>query len=321
MAQCKPPSKTTAYALAAVLAFAAPSAGYAATPDDPWEIANRSFYVAYEAMDHLFFGPVARGYKAVVPYAARKGLRNLINNLKEPGIAANDLLQAHPTRSGRTVARFVINSTVGVGGLFDAAYNVGLTHHDNGFGATAGRYGVQPGPYLFIPFTGPTNVRDFLGTIADILTDPLAWAPFQHGEVIYARAVIDGLDIRANADAQLKTIDDESTDSYASLRSLYEQNRAAQIQEAKTGVPGSAEPQLDNFDDPGAATPVAPAPPGTPPPGPGTPGAPSPAPMPSAALDRMMGGMTDAMLARPLTPLAVNARSGALAPVEPPKDG
>jgi phospholipid-binding lipoprotein MlaA len=318
MGQCRSPFKHTAYALVAVLAFAAPSAGYAASPDDPWEPANRGFYVAYQTMDHWFIGPVARGYKTVLPVQVRKGLRNLINNLKEPGIALNDLLQAHPTRSGRTVARFVVNSTVGVGGLFDAAYNIGLKHHDNGFGTTAGRYGILPGPYIFFPLIGPTNIRDLLGYIADMATDPLAWAPFQKGEVVYARAIVDGLDQRAEADDQLKAIEDMSTDPYASLRSLYEQNRAGQIAEAITGVPGSAEPQLDDFDDPGAA-PVSPAPPGTPPAGPGTPGA--PAPSPAAALDHMMDGMMADMLAKPLAPMAVNARSGVLAPVESPQAG
>ena len=306
------PSKPTAYALIALLAISTPISAYAATPDDPWEPANRSFYFVHNFLDHLFFGPVARGYKAVLPYPIRKGLRNLINNLKEPGIAFNDLLQAHPTRAGRTAARFIVNSSVGIGGLMDAAYNIGLEHHDNGFGTTAGRYGIQPGPYIFVPFYGPTNIRDLLGAIADTATDPLAWAPFQNGEVIYARAVIDGLDQRANADEQLKAIEDMSTDPYASLRSLYEQNRAGQIEEAVTGVPGSAEPQLDNFDDPGAAAPAPGADPTKPPAVPSE-------PRPGAALENRM---IDAMLAKPLTVVRPDARkAGALAAVEPPTAG
>ena len=318
MGLCRTPSKPTVYALVAVLTLSAPAAALAASPDDPWESANRSFYFVHTFLDHLFFGPVARGYKSVVPFPLRKGLRNLINNLREPGIAFNDLLQAHPTRAGKTAARFIINSTVGVAGLMDAAYNVGLEHHENGFGATAGRYGVGPGPYLFIPFVGPTNIRDVVGQILDTATDPLAWAPLQDGVVIYSRGVIDGVDQRAEADDQLTAIDSMSTDPYASLRSLYEQNRAVQIQEAVNGVPGSAEPKLDSFDDPAAPAPTA---------DPSKPAAAPAAPRPGAALENKM---IDAMLARPLrvVPASVlngiaptSRGSGALVLVESPAAG
>jgi phospholipid-binding lipoprotein MlaA len=184
----------------------------------------------------------------------------------------------------------VINSTVGVGGLMDIAYNAGLPHHDNGFGTTAARYGMKPGPYLFIPFIGPTNFRDILGQAADMATDPLGWQPFRDGQVIYARAIVDGLDQRAEADVELKAIDDMSADPYASLRSLYEQNRAVQVQEAITGVPGSATPSFDELEDPGAS-PAAPAPAAPP-----QPPAASPPVQPTAAIDRAV----DAMLGRPL---------------------
>jgi phospholipid-binding lipoprotein MlaA len=269
--------------------FVAPTMGHAATPDDPLEGFNRGLYTIHRGLDHWIFGPAARAYETVLPQPVRKGLHNLINNLKEPGIAFNDLLQAHPTRAGKTTARFLINSTAGIGGLMDIAYNAGLPHHDNGFGTTAARYGIQPGPYLFIPFVGPTNFRDILGQAADIATDPLGYQPFRDGQVIYARAIIDGLDQRAEADAQLKAIDDMSADPYASLRSLYEQNRAVQVQEAITGVPGSATPSFDELQDPGTGS--APAPDPSADPAPAAPDA-----SPSAAIDSAV----DAMLGRPL---------------------
>jgi phospholipid-binding lipoprotein MlaA len=291
MGSCRAPFKPTACALAAAMFLVAPATGRAATPDDPLEPFNRSMYVVHQTLDHWIFRPAAVAYATVIPQPLRKGLRNLINNLKEPGIAFNDLLQAHPTRAGKTTARFVINSTVGLGGLMDIAYNAGLPFHENGFGATAGRWGMTPGPYLFIPFIGPKNFRDALGDLADIATDPLGWQPFRNGQVIYARTIIDGLDERAQADAQLKAIDDMSADPYASLRSLYEQNRALQIQEAITGMPGSASPSFDDLQDPTAA-PAAPAPapaPAQPPPAATT-------PSPNAAIDRQV----DEMLGRPL---------------------
>src|SRR6201996_7626445 len=285
MGSCRAPFKPTVGALAAALLFAAPATGHAATPDDPLEGFNRGLYAIPRGLDHWIFGPAAHVYKTVLPQPLRKGLRNVITNLKEPGIAFNDLLQVHPTRAGKTAARFVINSTVGLGGLMDIAYNAGLQHHDNGFGTTAARYGITPGPYLFIPFVGPTNFRDLLGQAGDIATDPLGWRPFSNGQVIYARAIIDGLDMRAEADDQLKAIDDMSADPYASLRSLFEQTRAVQIQEAITGVPGSASPTFDDLQDPGAGpAPATPAP--SPAPAPTPHPAAAPQAQPSAAIDQ-----------------------------------
>jgi phospholipid-binding lipoprotein MlaA len=313
MGQCRTPS--TAYALVVALAFSAPGVGRAATPDDPWESANRGFYVVHTVLDQYIFGPAARVYAYVLPQPVRKALRNVITNLKEPGIAINDMLQAHPTRSGRTVARFIVNSTAGLAGLMDVAYNLGLQHHDNGFGTTMGRYGVQPGPYLFIPLFGPTNIRDLVGSVADAGTDPLLWAPSPDPWVLYGRTIIGGLDERAEADAQLKAIDDMSTDPYASLRSLYEQNRAGEIQTAVTGGTAAPEPILNDFDDPGAGpAPVSPAPPAKP--------APETQPAsPTAALDPLVDRLVADMLARPLAPVAMNARTGVPAPVQTPPSG
>jgi phospholipid-binding lipoprotein MlaA len=317
MGSCRTPYRPTACALIAALLLAAPARALAATPDDPWESFNRGLYAIHQGLDHVVFGPAARAYTAVLPKPLRKGLRNLINNLKEPGIAFNDLLQAHPTRAGKTTARFLVNSSVGVGGLFDMAFNMGLPHHDNGFGTTAARYSIQPGPYLFIPFIGPSNIRDLLGQIADTVTDPLGWQPFRDGQVIYARAIIDGLDQRAEADAQLQAIDNMSTDPYASLRSLYEQNRAGQVQDAIAGAQGAAEPQFGDFDDvpPAPATPDAPLAP------PADPAAPAAAadPRPGAMLENRL---IDRMLDRPLALLSASPRAiVGTAPVESPRAG
>jgi phospholipid-binding lipoprotein MlaA len=290
MGSCRAPFKPTACAVAAAMLLAASGTAHAASPDDPLEPFNRSMFVVHQTLDHWFFGPAARAYAAVLPKPLRKGLRNLINNLKEPGIAFNDLLQAHPTRAGKTTARFLINSTIGLGGLMDMAHNAGLPFHENGFGATAGRWGITPGPYLFIPFIGPKNFRDALGDLADIATDPLGWQPFRNGQVIYARTIVDGLDERAEVDGQLKAIDDMSADPYASLRSLYEQNRALQIQEAITGMPGSAGPILEDLQDPGAS-PAAPAP--------STPAPPQPAQPPASPSAEIDNHVVE-MLARPL---------------------
>ena len=250
-----------------LLILAAPTASLAAPKEDPFEGANRRGYAIHQFLDRIILRPVARTYQALIPKPIRTGVRQVISNLGEPGVLANDLLQGHPVRAGKTLGRFVTNSTLGLGGLFDVAKDNGLPHHDNGFGDTFGRYGAPPGPYLFIPLKGPSTVRDLLGSIADITTDPFTWARFrQRTLIIDTRTVTWGLDQRGESDAQLKAIDAMSTDSYASLRSLYLQDRAAEIADVTTGG-GAAEPALPDFDDsaPAAAPPTGPPPPTTPP--------------------------------------------------------
>jgi len=278
-------ARRAALASTAILSLALPQAARAAT-DDPWEPANRTFYMVHQVLDGFFFGKIVPIFRCI-PAPIRTAVRNVIANLTEPGVAANDLLQGHPDVMARTVGRLAINTTVGLGGMIDVASGAGLPHHDNGFADTFGRWGVPPGPYLFITMVGPTTVRDGAGTAADILTDPFTWSRFYHRwTVIDVRAVWGGLDQRTEADMQLRAIDNMSTDSYASLRSLYLQNRAAEIASPPGAPPGgpSALPVLPDFGDTGAAaTPTG----TTPPPAPAT-GSPQPQaqpPGPGAALD------------------------------------
>ena len=242
--------------------MAFPAVGVAATKGDPFEGINRQGYAIHQFLDRTFLRPAAKLYQALIPSPIRTGLRHVISNMGEPGVAANDLLQGHPVRAGKTLTRFAANTTVGIGGLFDVSTPAGLPHHDNGFGDTLGRYGAGPGPYLFVPLLGPTTVREILGQAADIVTDPLVWAQFrQRTLIIDTRAVVDGLDAREQADAQLKAIDAMSTDSYATLRSLYLQNRAAEIIDVTTGGAAAPEPVLPDFDDPASAPPPVVTPP------------------------------------------------------------
>jgi phospholipid-binding lipoprotein MlaA len=254
-------SRDAVIPLVFLLILATPASSLAAPKEDPFEGANRRGYAIHQFIDRIFLRPAARTYQAVIPKPIRTGLRQVLSNMGEPGIMANDLLQGHPVRAGKTLGRLVTNSTVGIGGLFDVAKRVGLPHHDNGFGDTLGRYGAPPGPYLFIPLVGPSTVRDLLGGTADFASDPFTWARFrQRTMIIDARTVARSLDQRGEADSQLKAIDAMSTDSYASLRSLYLQDRAAEIADVTTGGE-PAEPALPDFDDPAPTTPPAPIPP------------------------------------------------------------
>jgi phospholipid-binding lipoprotein MlaA len=260
-----------------MLCLILPQAAHAAT-DDPWEPANRTFYMVHRVLDDAVFSKIAAAFR-LIPAPIRTAVRNVISNLTEPGVAANDLLQGHPDVTARTAARFAINTTVGLGGMIDVAGATGLPHHPNDFADTFGRWGVPPGPYLFITLIGPTTLRDSAGSIADALTDPFTWAHFYHRwTIIDVRTVWGGLDQRVEADDQLRAIDNMSTDSYASLRSLYLQNRAALIA-SPPGAPPDSEP-LQTLPDFGPADPGA----SSSPPAPNPPDA-APAPKPAAALD------------------------------------
>ncbi|MEO6216311.1 MAG: VacJ family lipoprotein [Sphingomonas sp.] len=225
---------------------------------DPLEGLNRHLFAGFQFADRTFIRPVAMGYRHVVPQPVRSGLRNFFSNLGEPIVFLNDLLQLKPGRAFKTFERFVINSSLGIGGLIDVAKsrNIGIPHHDNGFGNTLGYYGVGPGPYLFLPIIGPTTLRDLIGGQGDDFVLPIAIGnPFDRLEYQIPRGVLSGIDDRAESDADFKALLDSAVDPYATLRSVYLQNRAAEIQalhsrSAKAGT--TTDPLNDPLGDPAA---------------------------------------------------------------------
>ncbi|MEG3147317.1 VacJ family lipoprotein [Sphingomonas sp. RT2P30] len=229
-------------------------------PGDPLEGANRTLFSIHNFLDRILFRPISRVYKAIIPKPLRTGIRHVFSNLDEPVVFVNDVLQLKPKRAVRTFARFAINSTVGIGGVLDVAKKADLSHRPNGFGDTLGRYGVGPGPYIFIPFIGPTTLRDLLGTTADDALLPVTIPePFSRKEYTLTRGVVTGIDLRVESDADLKALYAGAADRYASLRSVYLQDRAAEIDEIRHGV---ATPKLDDpLLDPDTST----TPPATPP--------------------------------------------------------
>jgi phospholipid-binding lipoprotein MlaA len=161
-------------------------------------------------------------------------------------------------KAGESAIRFVVNSTAGIGGLIDVAAKTGLPGHDSDFGQTLGRWGVATGPYVFIPFHGPSDVRDGIGWAVDVFADPVAWA--SHGLQTTFGQVRTGVHVwqgRIDIDDQLTSLDRDFTDPYVTLRSGYSQNRAFKVQEAK-GVSAAAQVNsLPDFDSttPAPATP------------------------------------------------------------------
>jgi phospholipid-binding lipoprotein MlaA len=202
-------------------------------PGDPLEGFNRKMFAVQDGLDRALIRPVAIGYRHVVPKPVRGGLRHFISNLTEPIVFLNYLLQFKPGKAAETLARFAVNSTIGVGGVIDVAKlpSIGLPHRPNGFGDTLGFYGVKAGPYLYLPLIGPSDLRDFLGGQADNLTIPVlaAGKPFNQPAYLVPSAVIGGLDQREQNDDDLRALYAGAIDPYASLRSVYLQDRKAEI--------------------------------------------------------------------------------------------
>lgn len=213
----------------------APFRATAVNPDqgDPLEGFNRAMFGLHQVLDKSIYRPLAMGYQHVVPKPARAGLRNFLGNLTEPVVFLNYLLQFKFGKAAETLARFTINSTLGIGGLFDVAKtkDFNLPHRNNSFGDTLAYYGVGPGPYLFLPLVGPTTLRDVLGGPLDGAVLPLAVAkPFADWRYQLSSGVIAGLDLRAESDPELRALFGGAVDPYATLRSVWLQNRAAEVE-------------------------------------------------------------------------------------------
>ena len=195
------------------------------TPGDPLEGFNRTMFRVFQKLDKAILRPLAMGYKHIVPRVFRSAARHVLSNIGEPVVFLNDMLQLRPGRALRTFGRFAINTTLGVGGLIDVATPEKLPHRPNGLGDTLGYYGVKPGPYIFIPFLGPSSLRDLAGGTGDGLVLPtVVGSPFTRTDYRIATTVVGGLDARAENDDELRSLNETALDPYATLRSVYLQS-------------------------------------------------------------------------------------------------
>ena len=200
---------------------------------DPLENLNLASFEVTQAIDTAFVRPVAKTYQRILPHPVRDGIRNAINNLREPVAFINFLLQLKPGKAIETAGRFAINTTVGGAGLFDIARRrpFKLPRRPNGLANTFGYYGIKPGPFLFVPLVGPTTVRDFIGDGLDRLFLPLAIGkPFTKPAVSIAIYVASSLDQRAEFDEKLEEMHKDA-DPYARTREDYLRSRQAAIDE------------------------------------------------------------------------------------------
>ncbi len=196
---------------------------------DPLEPLNRVFYKFNSTVDHILLRPAAVVYHGVVPEFGRKRVHHFLDNMAAPVVMANSLLQGDVENAFVTMWRFILNTTLGVGGLFDFAAEAGLPKkHDEDFGQTLGVWGVESGPYLVLPFIGPSSLRDGPARAADWFMDPFNYA--LHNGEIAARTAGDIVDFRSENLDIIDNIYETSLDPYASFRSLYLQRRKAEIE-------------------------------------------------------------------------------------------
>ena len=199
--------------------------------NDPLEPTNRFLYRVNDMLDTNVLRPVAQGYRYVVPGAVRRSIGNALRNASSPVTFANDVLQGHPRYATETVTRFAVNSTAGVGGLFDVADDLGLPpHRGASFATTLGIWGVGEGPFLFLPLLGPSNVRDAGGYGGDVLLDPFTWVGFPGVSALEgSRFGVGAVDTREQLLDPVDQVKRDSLDPYATFRSAYRQSRAAEI--------------------------------------------------------------------------------------------
>jgi len=216
-------------------AYAAPSVDDALDVEelrDPWEPFNRKMFTFNMRVDDYFIRPIATVYAKVLPRPARRGIDNVFSHVRFPVRFVNCLLQGKPASAYREVGRFFTNTTLGVAGLFDpAAQWYGVAPQDEDFGQTLGAYGVPGGPYVMVPFFGPSNVRDTAGFVADLATDPLSYVI--GGTLVFAARAATEFSSRVNNRSLnldlFEDVDRFTLDPYVAVQDFYVQTRERDV--------------------------------------------------------------------------------------------
>ncbi|KAB2836567.1 MAG: VacJ family lipoprotein [Caedimonadaceae bacterium] len=199
--------------------------------EDPLEDFNRSMFTFNELIDGLFLKPAAQIYELCVHEKVRDGVHNMLQNLGSPVVLINDILQGSPQKASETATRFVINTTFGLVGYFDPAAEIlNIEYHFEDFSQTLAVWGVDSGPYLMVPFLGPSNPRDLTGRVVDWFADPFTYWFRNEGRrgLTYVRLGADYIDKRSRSFEIEKTIY-SSNDPYTMMKTLYVQNRQFHI--------------------------------------------------------------------------------------------
>ena len=242
------------YAVQPVYAQAAPVPAIADTGggaieaiDDPFESFNRGVFFVNDQLDTFLIRPIAWTYGFITPDLVKDAIGRAFLNLRAPARFANDLLQGEVGDAGTTGARFLVNSSIGVAGLFDVAAALGHPHHPSDFGQTLHAYGAGPGPYLVIPVLGPSTVRDGTGRVVDVFFDPFTYLLDTVPEGL-SLAAGEGIVRREGLIEVLDDVKAGSVDYYAGVRSLYYQDRAVELRRGRPADTSALDDEFGAFE-------------------------------------------------------------------------
>jgi phospholipid-binding lipoprotein MlaA len=201
--------------------------------NDPIEPTNRFFYKVNNGLDTYVMKPVAKGYVAITTQGIRNHVGNFVTNIGEPYRWLNFVAEGMPRAAGTSFVRFLLNSTIGIGGIFDPAAALGYHETDTDFGVTLAIWGMAPGPYLYLPVFGPSGARDALNIPIEFFATPMEAAPESAAlnDFGYAETGLHLINTRAEFLAPIDQVKATALDPYATFRSLYRQSRASEVQQ------------------------------------------------------------------------------------------
>lgn len=214
--------------------------------NDPYESVNRKIYNFNDVLDKNIFQPIARGYVKVTPDPVRSGITNFFDNMGYLNVILNDLLQGKVKQTAQDSSRFVVNSTVGIGGLFDPATRIGLPAHDEDLGQTFGVWGAGEGAYLVLPLLGPNSFRDAPNLASSMLLNPLTWI----GSIVTIPiGAVNAVNTRANLLEATNIRDQAALDPYTFVREAYRQQREFKIYDGNPPAEANDEYNVDTKGD------------------------------------------------------------------------
>jgi phospholipid-binding lipoprotein MlaA len=233
--------------VAILLGLALMSTGCATTNKtdarDPWEGWNRGVQTFNDKLDDYFMKPVAKGYQWITPSFVDRGVTNFFSNVDDINVVLNDLLQAKFSQGGMDTGRLLVNTTLGVGGFVDVASMLDMPKHNEDLDQTLGSWGMPSGPYLVMPFIGPSTPRGVLGAAGDTASNPINW--INPAAIPYGAGALKTIDMRADLLSATKIADEASVDRYEFIRNAYFQQRNYQMYDGNPPLPEEMEQELD----------------------------------------------------------------------------
>jgi phospholipid-binding lipoprotein MlaA len=212
--------QTIAVICLALNLIACANLGSRGDPRDPFEGLNRGVYSFNQALDQSIINRIARVYQAITPDFLDRGISNFFSNVNEIIVIINDVLQLKIGQAFSDIARFLFNSTIGIGGLMDVASNMGFPKHNEDFGQSLGRWGISPGPYIVVPALGPSTFRDVVGyTVATTMVSPLAY--IDSTSVYMGVMSMNYVDFKADLLSEEKLLEEAAVDKYEFTKNAY----------------------------------------------------------------------------------------------------